>query len=608
NLALHRGATTFAAQEVTVHPTVTGIAVHVRAPELSRDPRRSSKSRTDSSSTRHGPTIPNTFGIPVTVTVSGSLPISAGGVTATVSNPLVELDGRGGATVRAEASLTISGQTLLTTRGPVTARTTEHGWTARAMVSIADGPAVTAVAELGEQMTLSLEDGSGARIVARRDNSAVVATLEQVPLSMAGTLAHRLGDRFGIEPGEIRIDGTLTFDKIGPTIHVAVDPMTISGVQIDDRALAPGLVRFDPVTLSGDATVTRSDTGSDTAASRPNTLPTLAGNIVVSHRGAQVLVAGRLAADAIDLDVTLPAMSCQTLLDAAPVGMATTVRGMQIDGDIEGHFRVAIDRPALLAASKAAEFDRNDPPGALDFEFPFLERCTVDRDPPGVDFEGLSGPYRHRFVSASGASQLRVMAPSAEGFVSLRQGRLTADALVTLEDYRFWDHDGFDREQIRNAFWHNLVVGRVSRGASTVSQQAARNLWLGVDRSMARKIQEALLTARLEARLDKARILELYINVIELGPDVHGVQEAAQFYFGKDATALNPLQAVHIASLAPAPRRFAVDFESGQVPASWKTALREDLRRMRRAHLLTKSELALAMRSELALLDRTARR
>lgn len=486
------------------------------------------------------------------------------------------------------------------------ARTTEQGWVAQAMVSIAGGPTVAAVAELGEQMTVTLEDGLGARITARRDRSAVVATLERVPLAMAGTLVHRLSDRVGIEPGETRIDGTLTFEKLGPTIHVAVDPMTVSGLEIDDRALAPGLVRFDPVTLSGDATITRP--GATDTADSDSGLPTVAGNIVVSHRGAQVLVAGRLASNAVDLDVTLPSMPCQTLLDAAPSGMATTVRGMRIGGNIEGYFRVAIDRPALLAASQAAEFDRTDPPGALDFEFPFLERCTVDRDPPGVDFEGLSGPYRHRFVSASGASHLRVMAPSAQGFVSLRQGRLTADALVTLEDYRFWDHDGFDREQIRNAFWHNLVVGRVSRGASTVSQQAARNLWLGVDRSMARKIQEALLTARLEARLDKARILELYINVIELGPDVHGVQEAAQFYFGKDATELNPLQAVHIASLAPAPRRFAVDFASGEVPASWKTALREDLRRMRRAHLLTKRDLAVAMRSDLALLDRTADR
>ena len=182
------------------------------------------------------------------------------------------------------------------------------------------------------------------------------------------------------------------------------------------------------------------------------------------------------------------------------------------------------------------------------------KRCTVVADDPRLDLAALSGPYRHRFADDDGRVHERVMAVGAPGYVSLHEVPLVARAFVTLEDRRFWEHDGFDREQIEGAFWHNLVQGRVSRGASTISQQAARNLWLGVDRSWGRKLQEALLTARLEASTDKPRIIELYLNVIELGAGTHGVDEAARLYFGKPATKLSVLQAVHLAAMAPAPR------------------------------------------------------
>jgi membrane peptidoglycan carboxypeptidase len=240
----------------------------------------------------------------------------------------------------------------------------------------------------------------------------------------------------------------------------------------------------------------------------------------------------------------------------------------------------------------------------LDFAFPFLERCTVVADDPRLDLAALSGPYRHRFVDDDGRTQERVMAPGAPGYVSLHEVPWVARAFSVLEDRRFWDHDGFDREQIEGAFWHNLVQGRVSRGASTISQQAARNLWLGVDRSWGRKLQEALLTARLEASTDKARIMELYLNVIELGPGTHGVDEAAWLYFGKPAAKLSVLQAIHLAALAPAPRRFAERFVDGQVDADWMDMLREHVRRLRRAGHIGDAALYEALHDELGLLDR----
>src|SRR5690606_28951397 len=136
-----------------------------------------------------------------------------------------------------------------------------------------------------------------------------------------------------------------------------------------------------------------------------------------------------------------------------------------------------------------------------------------------------------------------------------------AHACVILEGGRLSRHDGFDREQIERAFWYTLLEGKVSRGASTISQQTARSLWLGIDRSISRKLAEALLAAELERGVDKRRILEIYLNIIELGPEVHGVVEAARYHFGKHPSRLSLLEALHLASMAPAPvgysRRFA---------------------------------------------------
>lgn len=598
--AFERGGHTLTAERLTVHPNADGLAVHIVGPALSvAAPRTQPSGETppdpspdppDDSPRRVGPSVPDTHGIPVSLSVAGALPITTALATATLIDPVVRLDGHGGATISTDAAIAVAdGRLTLTTHGSVVASRTDEGWLAQAMVAIGDGPPVQAIAELGAHATLSLNDGLGGTMSVRKQDSAARVEFTAWPLATIGNLAEPLYARAGLKRGSTTVNGTVTVERTESGLHASLDPMTVHGVHIDHRALAPGEVEFETLSLSGD--IERHDQGYSVSA-------------VLSHRQAQVHIAGRLDNDTADIDVTLPATPCQALLDAAPRGMSDAIVGAQLGGDIEGYLRLSVDRGALAQARAAGQFDRDAPPGALAFEFPFLDQCQVQRDPPGIDFDGLGGPYRHRFVSASGVAQTRVMAPSADGFVSLARGRMVADALMTLEDYRFFDHDGFDREQIRYAFWHNLVVGRVSRGASTISQQATRNLWLGVDRSLSRKLQEALLTARLEARVDKRRILELYLNVIELGPDVHGVGEAARFYFGREVQDLNPLQVVHLASLAPAPRRFAIDFQSGEVPAAWKTELREHLRRMRRANILTAAQLKSAMRSDLALLDR----
>jgi monofunctional biosynthetic peptidoglycan transglycosylase len=129
-------------------------------------------------------------------------------------------------------------------------------------------------------------------------------------------------------------------------------------------------------------------------------------------------------------------------------------------------------------------------------------------------------------------------------------------AVVAAEDAKFLDHEGFDWEAIVQARAKNEQRGRVVAGASTISQQLARNLFLSSERSWLRKGEEALITWMLEDALTKRRILELYLNYAEWGEGIFGADAAARYHFGVPASALSPEQAAWLAVILPSPRRY----------------------------------------------------
>jgi len=130
-------------------------------------------------------------------------------------------------------------------------------------------------------------------------------------------------------------------------------------------------------------------------------------------------------------------------------------------------------------------------------------------------------------------------------------------AVVAAEDARFLDHEGFDWESIQKAIARNEESGRIVAGASTISQQLAKNLFLSAERSWLRKGEEALITWMLEDALTKRRILELYLNYAEWGEGVFGAEAAARYHFGIPASALSPEQAAWLAVILPSPHRYA---------------------------------------------------
>ncbi|HSQ69423.1 MAG TPA: monofunctional biosynthetic peptidoglycan transglycosylase [Steroidobacteraceae bacterium] len=142
--------------------------------------------------------------------------------------------------------------------------------------------------------------------------------------------------------------------------------------------------------------------------------------------------------------------------------------------------------------------------------------------------------------------------------------REAALAVVAAEDQKFPVHHGFDFEQIDRAL-ADRERGRRVRGASTISQQVAKNLFLWPGRSLFRKGLEAGLTVLIELAWSKRRILEVYLNVAEFGPGTYGVQAASRRYFGKDAAALSRAESALLAAVLPAPRRYSVSSPSRYV-------------------------------------------
>jgi monofunctional biosynthetic peptidoglycan transglycosylase len=136
-----------------------------------------------------------------------------------------------------------------------------------------------------------------------------------------------------------------------------------------------------------------------------------------------------------------------------------------------------------------------------------------------------------------------------------RVSRRMIDAVVMSEDARFFGHEGLDWEAMRDAAKHDLAKGSFARGASTITQQLAKNLWFGTNKSLWRKAKEAVLASKLERALSKRRILTLYLGVAEWGDGVFGVEAGARSRFGVSAAQLTTAQAVVMTSMLPAPRR-----------------------------------------------------
>src|SRR6185437_10659460 len=238
------------------------------------------------------------------------------------------------------------------------------------------------------------------------------------------------------------------------------------------------------------------------------------------------------------LDVALAPAPCADLLASLPAELRGPLDGMALTGTFGGHAHVAVDLAAPLGDGVTLATE-------------LANHCDVTAEPPAADATALAAPGDQTFADGSRAR----VGKGTPGWTELRRlpGHVAA-AFVAAEDARFYDHHGFDAVQIGKSLEIDLRDRTVARGGSTISQQLVKNAFLTQRRTLDRKLQEAILTWRLEARLDKATILERYLNVIELGPHVFGIGAAARYWFDEPASELTVAQAAFLAAMTAEPR------------------------------------------------------
>jgi hypothetical protein len=286
----------------------------------------------------------------------------------------------------------------------------------------------------------------------------------------------------------------------------------------------------------------------------------------------------------LDLGLRAPLVSCQALLDSAPRALLGTVADLQWSGTFS------------LNAAVHADSSQLDKMGVL---WKFDNGCRITAVPPDLDPERFRGPFSLEVLGAGGVLETREFGPGSAEFVPIDDisSYLEAALLVT-EDGRFYKHRGFDDRAIESAMAANVRAGRFVRGASTLSMQLAKNLYLSRTKTLSRKLQEAALTMLLEQNFSKREILELYLNVVEFGPGVYGVGPASRYYFAKTARELSAAQAFFLASLLPSPTVQHFDAE-GRLSVARLRHVHSLLRISQQRGRLSEEELARASSEEL---------
>jgi monofunctional biosynthetic peptidoglycan transglycosylase len=170
------------------------------------------------------------------------------------------------------------------------------------------------------------------------------------------------------------------------------------------------------------------------------------------------------------------------------------------------------------------------------------------------------------------------------------------NAVIVSEDSAFWDHEGIDWVELRKSFETNIEKGRLARGGSTITQQLAKNVYLSSDKSLLRKIREAVIAIRIERRYDKNLILEKYLNVVEFDKGIYGVKQGARHYFGVSAASLSVAQSAWLAFLLPNPKKYSVSYHKNKLTPFAYRQMSEIINRLWRFKKISEDERNFAIR------------
>lgn len=264
---------------------------------------------------------------------------------------------------------------------------------------------------------------------------------------------------------------------------------------------------------------------------------------------------------------------CQTVIDTAPKGFMDAMGGFQFSGTVYSK---------LSVTGKQGKFDVK-----LDME----NRCKVEKAPDLMSVKTFSKKFKRSVPGLKGDIEVESGPGSTAWTPYERISPFMVKAVMTTEDTGFFQHRGIVPQSIANSLKENLEKEQFARGGSTVTMQLAKNLWLTRTKTISRKAQEFFLTTYLEQSLSKQEIMELYLNVIEFGPEVYGIRQAAQHYFGKGPEELTVAECAFLTSILPSPKKDRFSKE-GKLTGGWDDWVRRIVKTMRTRDLITDQEEA----------------
>jgi len=287
-------------------------------------------------------------------------------------------------------------------------------------------------------------------------------------------------------------------------------------------------------------------------------LSNLRGEVVVG--AARVLITGGLAwpdgAYSVEMKAEMPKTKCSSALAIVPDGVLDDLAVVELKGDIKAKVEMHVD---------SADLD------ATKLDFDFEDKCKFAALPEAMNLGRFERPFLHRVLEPDDTVFEMETGPGTPAWTPMEQiSPFMVQAVVAHEDGRFFNHRGFAETEIGAALARNLKAKAFKFGASTITMQLVKNVFLHRDKLLSRKVQEALIVWWLEQQVDKKWILELYLNVIEYGTSIYGIRNASLHYFGVLPIHLTPAQAAFLATILPSPKAYDEQYAKGTITDSTK--------------------------------------
>lgn len=247
---------------------------------------------------------------------------------------------------------------------------------------------------------------------------------------------------------------------------------------------------------------------------------------------------------------SIDSLNSKELFESIPGYLFPTLEGIKVSGFAKYRFNLDIDFNEVDSLHFSSKLT------PLDFKIESFGR---------IDFTKLNDSITHKILINDSTSKLIILHKDQPYFRSLENiSPHLINAVIVSEDGGFFSHKGFDASGFSYALAQNIKSRQLTRGGSTITMQLVKNLYLNRSKTIARKAEESIIVWLIETQklLEKERILEIYLNIIEWGPNIYGITEASEFYFNKEPHLLKLNEAIFLASIIPRPNQFFKSFDN----------------------------------------------